>query len=273
MLAKLNIGMPRDLFSGGLSVRGMVYARDLLFELVAREMKLRYKRSVLGIVWSLLNPLAQLVVLYFVFGLMLPLHITHYASFLLIGVLSWNWFQSSLVYATGAIVDNRELVRRPGFPVAVLPIVTVTTHLLHFLLALPILVLCLFLDLGYVAGSMAALPLVIILQFLLTLSLAYTVATFHVSFRDTQYLLGVLLQLLFFLTPIFYDATAIPEPYRWLLSLNPMTYLVDAYRAVLVGGRPPDWRSLFVLGACSVALLLVTYAVFIRARYRFVEDV
>jgi lipopolysaccharide transport system permease protein len=87
----------------------------------------------------LLNPLAQLLVFYFVFGLMLPLNISHYASFLLTGVLSWNWFQSSLVFATGAIVDNRELVRRPGFPVAVLPIVTVTTHLVHFVLALPIL--------------------------------------------------------------------------------------------------------------------------------------
>jgi lipopolysaccharide transport system permease protein len=250
-----------------------VYVRDLLLGLVARDMKLRYKRSVLGIVWSLLNPLAQLVVFYFVFGVLLPLNITHYPSFLLTGVLTWNWFQSSLVFATGAIVDNRELVRKPGFPVGVLPIVTVTSHLVHFLLALPILMLCLLLDVGHVPGSVAALPIVIVLQFVLTISLAYAVATFHASFRDTQYLLGVLLQLLFFLTPIFYDASAIPERHRWLLGLNPMTYLVDAYRAVLVDRRLPDWRFLCVLGFCSMVLLLLGYAVFMRARYRFVEDV
>jgi len=273
MTTPSQIGISGVRLTAPFSLRGLVYVRDLLFELVARDMKLRYKRSVLGIVWSLLNPLAQLVVFYFVFGLMLPMNITHYASFLLTGVLSWNWFQSSLVFATGAIVDNRELVRRPGFPVAVLPIVTVTAHLVHFVLALPILLLCVFLELGSVGVSMTALPIVIVLQFLLTLSLAYAVATFHVPFRDTQYLLGVLLQLLFFLTPIFYDASGIPERYRWPLSLNPMTYLVDAYRAILVAGRFPDWRALCVLGVCSMGLLLLTYTLFMRARYRFVEDV
>jgi lipopolysaccharide transport system permease protein len=126
---------------------------------------------------------------------------------------------------------------------------------------------------GYVPASVAALPLVMVLQFILTLSLAYAVATFHVTFRDTQYLLGVLLQLLFFLTPIFYDATAIPERYQWLLKLNPMTYLVDAYRAALTVGRLPDWWSLCALSVCSIAMLVYGYMVFMRARYRFVEDV
>jgi lipopolysaccharide transport system permease protein len=124
-----------------------------------------------------------------------------------------------------------------------------------------------------VPASVAALPVVMVLQFILTLSLAYAVATFHVSFRDTQYLLGVLLQMLFFLTPIFYDATAIPDRYRWLLNLNPMTYLVDAYRGVLGIGGLPNWRSLCGFGIGSMIMLLLGYAVFMRARYRFVEDV
>jgi len=255
------------------SLRRVVYLRDVLFELVSRDMKLRYKRSVLGIVWSLINPLAQLLVFYFVFGLLLPLHISHYPSFLLTGVLVWNWFQSSLVFATGAIVDNRELVRRPGFPLAMLPIVTVTAQLVHFALALPILVLCVSLDVGSLSASASVLPLVMIAQFVLTLSLAYIVATFHVSFRDTQYLLGVVLQLLFFLTPVFYDTAALPERYRWLLHLNPMTYLVEAYRAILVAGQMPDWQSLFVLSAASAGLLFLGHAIFMRARYRFVEEV
>ncbi|MGH7230985.1 MAG: ABC transporter permease [Nitrospiraceae bacterium] len=253
-------------------LRRGIYVRDLLSELVARDMKLRYKRSVLGIVWSMVNPLAQLIVFYFVFNLLLPLNIPHYSSFLFTGVLAWSWFQSSLLYATGAIVDNRELIKRPGFPTAVLPMVTVTSHLVHFLLAMPILLACILLDVGHLTIAVLALPLVIALQFILTLSLAYLVATFHVTFRDTQYLLGVILQLLFFLTPVFYDTATIPASYRPILGLNPMVHLVDAYRAILIRGELPDGVSLIVLAGCCAVLLVVGYRVFVQASYRFVEE-
>ena len=253
-------------------LRRVIHTRDLLRELVARDMKLRYKRSVLGIFWSLLNPLLQLLVFYFVFGVLLPLNIPHYASFLFTGVLVWSWFQASLLFATGAIVDNRELIRRPGFPTAILPTVTVTSHLVHFVIAIPILLICVILDVGHITSAVIALPLVIALQFVLTLSLAYLVATFHVTFRDTQYLLGVLLQLLFFLSPVFYDLTAIPERYRSLLVLNPLVYLIDAYRAILIHGELPSMAALAVLGVSAMGLLAVSYIVFIRASYHFVEE-
>ena len=253
-------------------LRRFIHARDLLRELVARDMKLRYKRSVLGIVWSLLNPLLQLLILYFVFGVLLSLKIPHYASFLFIGVLVWNWFSSSLLFATGAIVDNRELIKRPGFPIAILPTVTVTSHLIHFLIAIPALLICIVLDVGQITTALVALPLVIALQFILTLSLAYLVATFHVAFRDTQYLLSVLLQLLFFLTPIFYALSFIPEKYRPLLTLNPMVHLLNAYRVILINGEWPDSRSLVVLAIGSILLLATGYRVFVRASYHFVEE-
>jgi homopolymeric O-antigen transport system permease protein len=254
-------------------LRKVIHSRDLLRELVSRDMKLRYKRSVLGIVWSLLNPLLQLLIFYFVFGILLPLSVPHYVSFLFIGVLAWNWFQTSLVFATCAIVDNRELIRRPGFPIAILPTVTVSSHLVHFLIAIPILLICVVFDVGRITSAIAALPLVIALQFIWILSLAYFVATLHVRFRDTQYLLSVLLQLLFFLTPIFYDMTFIPEPYRSLLSLNPMVHLVNAYRAILINGTWPDSVSLEILAGGSLLLLAIGYLIFVRASYQFVEEV
>jgi lipopolysaccharide transport system permease protein len=250
----------------------IVHLRDLVRELVMRDMKLRYKRSFLGIIWSLLNPLLQLLVFSFVFGLLLPLNIPHYASFLLTGVLAWSWFASSLLSSTGAIVDNRELIKRPGFPAAVLPTVTVTSHLVHFLLALPVLFICLLLDVGRITGAAAALPVIIVLQFVLTLSLAYLVATFHVTFRDTQYLLGVLLQLLFFLTPVFYTLAIIPEQYRHLLSFNPMVPLIEAYRSILILGQLPESASLFTLAVSSTALLIISYLVFMQASCHFAEE-
>lgn len=252
--------------------RRLIYIRDLLRELVARDMKLRYKRSTLGFAWSLLNPLAQLLVFYFIFGLVLSLDIPNYPSFLISGLLAWSWFQSSLMLATSAIVDNRELIKLPGFPAAILPVVAVTSHLVHFLLAIPILLL--FLTFGGIqlTSAILALPLVIALQFILTLSLAYLVATFHVPFRDTQYLLGVLLQLLFFLTPIFYDASLISERYQTLYHINPMVHLIDAYRAILIRGDLPDLLSFLVLSMLSAGLLVLGFRVFMQASYRFVEE-
>ena len=112
----------------------------------------------------------------------------------------------------------------------------------------------------------------IALQFILTLSLAYLVATFHVIFRDTQYLLSVLLQLFFFLTPIFYDASAIPVRYQSLYHLNPMVHLIEAYRAILIRGELPDCLSLLVLGVFATGLFFLGYMILKRASYHFVEE-
>ncbi len=258
---------------GGSLPRRLIYTRDLLYELVSRDMKLRYKRSVLGFAWSLLNPLSQLLVLQFIFGFVLPVNIPNYFSFLFTGLLPWSWFQSSLFAATSTIVDNRELIKQPGFPVALLPTVTVTSHLVHFLLALPILLLFLIiLEGSRLTSAILALPLVIALQFILTLGLAYLVATFHVTFRDTQYLLSVLLQLFFFLTPIFYDASTVPARYQSLYRLNPMVHLVDAYRAILIRGEMPDPFYLLVLGVFVAGFLFFSFMILKWASYHFVEE-
>jgi len=252
--------------------RRLVYLRDLLCELVVRDMRLRYKRSILGVAWSLLNPLAQLLVFSFLFRLVLPLNIPNYPSFVFTGVLAWNWFQTALFLTTGAITDNRELIKRPGFPVAVLPVVTVTTNFIHFLLALPGLLLFIVFDGGRLTGAALLLPFVIMLQFLLILSLGYLVATFHVTFRDTQHLLSVFLMLLFYLTPVFYDASILPARYRALYNLNPMVHLITAYRAVLIQGGLPDLRALLILGVLVGGVLWLGYTVFTRASCHFVEE-
>jgi len=268
----VHIGNNPVINSEPVRARSLIYQRDLLRALVSRDMKLRYKRSVLGVGWSLLNPLAQLLVFQFIFGVVLPVNIPNYMAFLFTGVLVWNWFQPSLVLATSSIVDNRELIKRPGFPAAILPVVTVTSHLIHFVIALPILVIILILGGTLQTNAILALPVVIGLQFILTLSLAYFLATFHVTFRDTQYLLGVTLQLLFFLTPIFYDAKAIPEKYQSLYQSNPMVHLIGAYRAILVQGELPNVHSMQFIGLLDLILLSTGYLVFRRASNHFVEE-
>jgi lipopolysaccharide transport system permease protein len=235
-------------------------------------MKLRYKRSVLGFVWSLINPLAQLLVLNFVFSHVLPLDIPHYTVFLFTGLLVWTWFQSSLLMATGSIVDNRDLVRKPGFPAAILPVVSITTNFIHFLLAFPMLVFFLLASSIPLTAVIFTLPILFALQFLLTLSLAFMISAFHVVFRDTQYLLGIALLLGFYLSPVFYDASIIPENYQFLYQLNPLVLLIGSYRKVLLEGEIPPATPLLALGIAAAALLLIGYDVFRRSSHSFIEE-
>lgn len=255
-----------------LPARRWRYLRDVLRVLVARDFKLRYKRSLLGIGWSLMVPLAQLLVLYLVFTRIVPLNIPHYTTFLFTGILPWTWLQGSLMVSALTVVDNRELVKQVGFPVGLLPAITVFSQLIHFLLALPILAIFLIWD-GYQAGpALSALPVVILFQFVLILSLAYIVATLQVRFRDTQYLLGIVLFLFFYLTPVFWDAKSVPEPYRSIMLLNPVATILNAYRAILVRGEWPDVIPLLTFFVGSMVVLALGYTVFSMARHRFVEE-
>jgi lipopolysaccharide transport system permease protein len=249
-----------------------IHLRDLLRELVVRDIKLRYKGSILGQAWTLLNPLAELLVLLFVFSAILPLGIANYPAFLFTGLLVYGWFQTSLYNATGVIVNNRELIRRPGVPSAILPIAAVGSTLIHFLFSLPILFALLVINHVPITNAVLALPLLIAVQFTLILAFAYPLATLHVWFRDTQYLLRVGLQLLFYLTPVFYEVSAIPARYQTFYRFNPMVPIVEAYRDLLLRGRLPDPGPLVVLSVLSAAMLTAGIVVFRHTSYRFVDE-
>ena len=249
-----------------------IYTRDLLYELVGRDMKLRYKRSVLGILWSLLNPLAYLLVLTFLFRRVVPLDIPHYRLFVFTGILAWNWFNASLTGATASITTGREFIRQPGFPVAILPAVTILSNLVHFLLALGLLLVILVASGGWLSQTVLVLPLVILLQFVMTLGIAYFTATLNVTFRDTHHLLGVILMLGFFLTPVFYHARSVPEAYQPIYRLNPMVHLIGAYRDVIIQGRWPDAEPLIFVAMAATALLWLGHRLFVHASYEFAEE-
>lgn len=217
--------------------------------------------------------MAQVRVFGFLFRTGFGGDIPNFPAYVFIGVLVWGWLQMSLSLCSNAITGNRELVRRPGFPVAVLPIVILTTNLIDFLLAFPILLVFLVVGGSELTPALLVLPFVMLLQFLLMLGLGYLLATFQVTFRDTTHLLNVLLRLGFFFTPIFYNpAKMLPARYQWLYRLNPIVHLLDAYRAVLLEGTLPAPRSFLILGVLIIILLPFGYKTFIQARYRFLEE-
>jgi lipopolysaccharide transport system permease protein len=253
--------------------RRFAVLRDLAVQLVIRELKLRYRRSALGLAWAFALPAGQVLVLIFIFTVVLPTRIGHYSAFVSIGVLVWTWFQAAMIMSATAITGNRELVRRPGFPSDVLPLATVGTNLLLFLMSLPAMVIVVIWAGGQVGVGVVAVPIVIAVQFMLTLGLAYFVASLNVTLRDTQQVINLLLLLLFFLSPIFYDAASVPAAYRAVYDLNPFVAILEGYRATLLHGNIPNLLGLAEVAAVAIALTLVGHRLFQRASHRFAEEI
>lgn len=245
---------------------------DVVRVLVRRDFVSRYRNTALGFLWALVSPLLFLAVFYFVFGVVLKMGIAHYASFVLIGVLSWSWFQAALVQAVHSITGNANFISQPGFPTIALPVVAVASTFLTFLIALPLLVGFLVIEGARPAATIVLLPAVMLIQAVLTLALAYAVAALNVGLRDVQYVIPVVLQLGYYVTPIFYSPAHAPERLRGWLSLNPMYDIIDAYRTILLGSGPINWSGLIVILLGALCTLCLTFVYFRRCSERFLEE-
>jgi len=262
--------------------------RELIRNLVVRDLKVRYKNSVLGIAWSWLNPLLMMLVLTVVFTVMQGRNtdMRAFHVFVLIGILSWNFFSASVVGATGSIVNNAHLIKKVYFPRVALPVSVVLSNMLNFVIALPVFFALAFLSGVPITGRVELilwLPVVLLAQVLFTIGIGLILSTVNVFYRDMQIIMEVVMLAWFFVTPIFYPIEAVPETAhllgltldlrRLLYILNPMASVISSYRDVLYWGRTigPDFFLRTVVTA--MAVLLIGYAVFERYARRFAEEV
>ncbi len=261
------------------SLANLFRYRSLIQTLVARDLKARYRGSVLGFFWSFVNPLLLLLVYSFVFTVIMPaMHpeaIRPYGLFFFCGILPWTWFSSSLSESANVLIAGGNLIKKVLFPAEVLPIVAVLANMVHFFLGLPILaVFLLYYQRPLDPLELLWFPVIVAVQLLFTVGLALLLSALTVHFRDIKDLLGNLLTLWFFSTPIIYSMQMAPEEYRWVLNLNPMTHLVISYQEVLFHVGPHGhWKWLLAIGALSIVLFLVGYFVFDRLRDSFAEEV
>lgn len=253
--------------------RALEHASDVIRALVSRDHRGRYKSTVMGMFWSVASPFLFLLTFYFLFKVVLAVKVEHFLSFTFIGIVFWNWLSVSLMEGVSSISSNANLVGQPGFPVATLPIVPVASNLLNLFLSFPIVALILFVDGVHPAVTLLYLPIIMVIQFILILGLLYLLTAANVFFRDVQYMLPIVLQLAYFMTPIFYELDHVPAKLRILLELNPMVGIIEAYRAVILHGTHPNPGKLAVLFAASLILLLVGHRVFTRATQLFLEEI
>ena len=261
------------------NLRRLFRYRALVHSLVARDLKARYRGSVLGFLWSFVNPLLLLLIYTFVFTVIIERPETSalqpFALFMFCGILPWTWFSSSLLDSANVLIAGGNLIRKVLFPAEVLPIVTVFAGLVHFFLGLPILA-AFFLYYGKPVdiGDLALLPVIVIIQLALTLGLALMVSALTVHFRDLRDLLANLLTLWFFATPIIYSLGEAPAPVRPYLNANPFTHLAVAYQEVLfISGPFREWSRLLVVGLFAIVVLALGYATFDRLRDTLPEEV
>ncbi len=248
------------------------YALDLFIHLISLEMRLLYKRSWLGVFWTLLNPVIQLLVFSLIFSHVLTVATPRYPLFLCCGLLCWNAFTESLTMAAGSIVSARNVLYQLGFPPSVMPLVVVTVGLIHLIFSLSIVAVLLAWYKVPLVWPVAALPLIIGIQGLLTLALAFPLAALHVRFHDVKHLLAVVFRFMFFLTPILYATDAFPHMHRLFYAANPLTHLIEGYRTVLMDGAWPDWSALAGVAAASLVLLVFGFRYFQSRRFQFIEE-
>jgi lipopolysaccharide transport system permease protein len=245
--------------------------RELVLHLTAHELASANRFTVLGWAWPLIRQLAQLCVLVLLFSRIVDLGVGNYAVFVFAGLISWTWFATSVDVATGSLIANRHLVLQPRFPPTVLPVVSVATGLVDCLIALPVLV-AMTIASGDLAWTIVFLPVLFAVQFVLTCGVALIVSVVTVYLRDVRGIVTVGLTLLFYLTPVFYDAGRVPDRYESLLRVNPMTTLLQGYRAVLLDASFPPAGAIVWLLVASAGLAVAGVLTFRRLSPGIVDE-
>lgn len=249
--------------------------RELLINLAHREINQRYKQSVLGYAWVILTPLVQMLVLTFVFStiLKIPSQGAPYILFLSVALLPWNFFVTGLTSSANSLVSNSNLITKIYFPREILVYSTILAKMVDLAFSLLVLV-CFFIFFQQpVHISVLWVPVIFFIQLIFMGGLSLIVSSLNLFYRDIQYILALLLILWMYITPIIYPVEVIPPQYRFIMSLNPMAVIVNAYRKTILSGGPPNWSSLAIALVMSVVIFIVGFYLFKKSEGKFADYV
>ena len=244
---------------------------ELLALLTVRELKLRYQDTALGFLWSLIKPLLLGAVLYLALRRVIRIDIEDYQLFLLTALFPWFWFQTSILLATPAFANNGNLIKKVYFPRFVLPFSTVANNMIHYFLSLPILLIFVLIS-GERPGPawLIGIPVLATVQLALLMGIVLLVASFDVFFRDLEHLVEVFLNLWFYVTPILYPLSMVPEGLKPLILINPMTPVIESWRELFMDNALPG-PELLLSVAFAAAALVVGGTVFRRLEGGFAD--
>lgn len=246
--------------------------RELLKTNVKKEIRGKYKNSFLGVLWSFLNPLLQIAVYAIVFPLILRNTQPNYVIFLCCGLVPWTFFSTAISRSAFTMIENGNIIKKVFFPREILPISVVTSETVNFFISTIIIIgFVVFGGLG-LTQYIVFYPLVLLAQYILLLGISLIISSISVYVRDLQHLIGVVLQLLFYAAPIVYAPEVIPENFKWIIDINPMTYIINGYRDIFYNQTAPDWQPLLILIGGGILFCVVGYLIFNKLQKGFAEQ-
>lgn len=265
--------------SPGALARSLWRNRPLITQLTKREVIGRYRGSVMGLAWSFFNPLLMLGVYTFVFSVIFKARWgiggeeskTQFAVVLFVGMIVHGLFAEVLNRASGLILSNVNYVKKVVFPLEVLPVVSMGAALFHCAASLAVLLIAFVIFNGYLQWTALLIPLVLLPLVVLTLGLAWIIASLGVFVRDIGQAMGMVTTVMMFLSPVFFPVTALPEKYRPFIMANPLTFIIEQAREVLIWGRFPDWTGLALYTLATTTVAWAGYAWFQKTRKGFAD--
>jgi lipopolysaccharide transport system permease protein len=253
--------------------------RDLIRQMIGREVVGRYKGSAMGLAWSFFNPIFLLLVYTFVFsvvfksrwGISANESKTQFAVILFAGMIVHGLFSEVLNRAPSLIISNANYVKKVVFPLEILPVVALGAALFHSLISFCVLFLAFFVFNGYLYWTSIYVPLILLPFIILTMGFAWILASLGVYLRDVGQTVGIITMVLMFLAPVFYPITALPPELQFWIMANPLTFIIEEIRAVLVWGRTPDWINLAIYAAVATSIAVLGYSWFQKTRKGFAD--
>lgn len=248
-----------------------LHRKNLLFNFVVRNLKVKYRGSILGFFWTLLIPFAQILVFYFVYKVVMRVPVHDYLLFIVSGILPWVFFSATLNESFESLVGGQGLLTQVPVPIQAFPASAVVSNFINFMLSIPALMAVLAFSGADVSWrALLFLPLSVLL-FFFTYSLAFILASLFVIFRDLRHIFGIVLQLWMYCTPILYPVDMIPEKLRWTLYVNPLSGYFVAIRDVLVYNRLPDLNFLWIFAVWIIVLIMIAEYIRVKVGPKLVE--
>lgn len=254
-------------------IREIFQYSDMVSSLVKRDLRGKYKGSVLGFLWTFINPLCQIIVYTIVFSVIINNNLDKFYVYIIVGMIPWLFFDMSLRIGSGSIRYQGDMIKKIYFPREVLPLSCVTANFINMLFCFIIVFAVLFISgVGVSLKALFFLPLVMLLQYIMVLGFTLIVASVTVYFKDMEHIVTVILMAWIYLTPILYPLETIPDKVRWIFMLNPMTAIIESYHHILYWKAIPQFKLLLYAAVVSIVVLIIGELIFKKLDDNFAEE-
>ena len=260
------------MYVGDIMFSELYKYREFLKTSIKKEFRGKYKKSVLGVLWSFLNPLFQLVIYSLVFPHIMGNRIENYTIYLIVCLMPWTFFNNSIIQSAACVVTNAGIVKKVYFPREILPISTATYNLINFFVTEVIVFIALIVSGVGISKTIVLLPIIALIQYILQLGLSFIFSAITVYVRDVEYIINIFMMLMFYLCPIVYSPSFIPSNYLKIFKLNPMFHIITFYRDILFDKTWPNFIELSGIFLACVCILILGYIIFKKCEKKFAEE-